>query len=137
MFIIPIHNCAIITAVKDLDSKLQTYQRYNYKIKKAKDPDCTLCFNIKQFLVNVTAASIIITSDHKRLNFKHFKFFSCNVFTLVPKRGQLAQTHNIQNTIYDDSYCYIMRCLTVMTPDDGTHYKCQNTSSQGLEKRST
>ena len=82
MFIIPAHNYAITTAVRDLDSELQTYQWYNYKIKKAKDPDCILCC-IKQFLVNVTAASFIITSDHKHVNFKQFKCCSLNVFNLV------------------------------------------------------
>jgi hypothetical protein len=44
----PGNNCAVTTAVRDLDSELQTYQRYNNEIKKAKDPDSTLCFNIKQ-----------------------------------------------------------------------------------------
>jgi hypothetical protein len=64
MFIIPAHNCAIMTAVRDLHSELQTYQRYNNEIRKANDPDCALCFNINSFLVNVTATSAIRTSDH-------------------------------------------------------------------------
>ena len=71
MFIIPTHNCAVTTAVRDLDFELQTCQRYNNEIKKGQDPDCTPCFNIKQFLVNVTAASVI-KSDQKRVNFKQF-----------------------------------------------------------------
>jgi hypothetical protein len=34
MFIIPAQNCVIMTALRDLDSELQTYQQYNYEIKK-------------------------------------------------------------------------------------------------------
>jgi hypothetical protein len=73
MLIIPAQNCTITTALRDLDSALQTYQRYNYKIKEVKAPDCTLCFNIKQFLVNVAAAPVIVTSHQKHVNFKNFK----------------------------------------------------------------
>jgi hypothetical protein len=84
MFIIPTHSCAVMTAVRDLDSELQTYEQYSCETEKAKDPGCTLCFSIKQFVVNITAASIIITSDHKRVNLEQFECFSLNVFNLVP-----------------------------------------------------
>jgi hypothetical protein len=38
----------------------------------------------QKFLENVTAASVIITSDHKHVNFKKFKCFNLNIFNLVP-----------------------------------------------------